>query len=98
MENHLSQKYSVTSHYVLRKIADECILVPVSPDLKVKDCLFLLNETGIEIYTGVKSGLAPAEIVESILKSFSETGRDEVKADVELVLGQMLEIEAIHAC
>ena len=97
MEMNLNRKYATTSHYVLRRIADECILVPVSPSLKVRDCLFLLNETGQVIYGGVKAGQAPEEIIESITKGFAEADPAEVRADVEMLLGQMLEIEAIHA-
>ncbi|MBI3557817.1 MAG: PqqD family protein [Deltaproteobacteria bacterium] len=98
MDRKSAQKYATTSNYVLRKIADESILVPVSPQLKNRDCLFVLNATGFAIYSGIKSGLSAAEVEKMMLDSFEDASPETISTDIETLLSQMLEIEAIHVC
>lgn len=92
----METRYAATPHFVLRKIADESLLVPISPKLKNRDALFVLNSTSEAIFAGVRAGLGREEIVESLLKNFSEADPAQVRADVDEALARLLEIEAIH--
>ena len=87
---------SVTANYVLRKIADESILVPVSPKLKNRDCLFVLNVTGYAVYAGLKAGRAIADLRRELLETFEGATEAEVTADVAELVSQLIEIEALR--
>jgi hypothetical protein len=92
----MDRKFAPTPHYVLRRIADESILVPVSPQLKSRDCLFVLNATGYAIFSGIKSGLNVEQIEKQLVDSFDGAEPAAVREDMETLLSQMVEIEAIY--
>jgi len=93
----MEQSLSVTSNFVLRRIADESILVPVSPQLKNRDCLFVLNETGYVVYAGIRGGQSLGQIERSILEDFDGVTAEQARSDITQIIDQMIEIEAIRA-
>ena len=86
-----------TKNYVLRKIVDESILVPISPSLKHRDCLFVLNPTARAIYEGFRARLSDDEIVERVLEEFDGVEESALRSDVSRLAQQLVEIEALDA-
>ena len=91
----MNQKLQITKNYVLRKIVDESILVPISPNLKQRDCLYVLNQTGHAIYQGVLNGLNIEQICENIRVDFDVSSPQLVENDISAFLQEMIEIEAV---
>lgn len=88
-------QYSVTKNYVLRKIVDESILVPISPSLKERDCLYVLNLSGSLIYEGVKQGKSKDEIHKILIHEFDELPLERLQEDQDTFLSKMIDIEAM---
>ena len=93
----LQPLYGVTRKYVLRKIVRESMLIPVSPALKERDCLYVLNATGYELYAHIHTaGTCRADDLKAhLLSHFVCQDEEQVTADVKNTLTQLLEIEAI---
>lgn len=89
-------EYCLTQNYVLRRIVDESVLVPVSPQLKHRDCLFVMNLTAQAVYEGISRGLPLPAIADELAESFEDAPRDALSADMQEILGHLLEIEAIR--
>lgn len=87
-------KLSPSRKYVLRKIVDESLLVPVSPQLKERNCLYVLNETSRRIYEGLASGGSPKELAKSFATEFNIT-EEAALADIQECLSMLCEIEAL---
>ncbi len=91
----MERQYEPTGKFVVRRIVDECILVPVSPELKQRDTLLVLNETAAKLFEGLK--LPYAELEAACLAEF-ETTAAELRADYEKFLETLVAVEAIRLC
>jgi hypothetical protein len=93
----MGRKYALTSNYVMRKIVDESILVPVSPQLKSRDCLFVMNPTACAVYEGLRAGLATDEILQTMLDEYENVRSEELQTDIDELITHMIDIEALYA-
>jgi hypothetical protein len=79
---------------VARKVGDELLLVPVSRDVADLGAVYQLNEVGTRIWELIGEGNAPDAIVTRLEEEF-EASREEIAADVERFVGEMVEIRAL---
>jgi hypothetical protein len=89
--------YETTPNYVLRQIADESILVPVSMQLRERDCLFVLNPVAGLIYRAIKQKSTMAQIMAEVLENFSDVSESEASSDIQECVDQLIHVEAIIA-
>lgn len=97
--------YEITSKFVLRQIAEESILVPISVNLRERDCLFVLNPVAGLIYNLIKDNLIKdnlktdkfplAKIKEAVLSGFTDVDESQLDDDIKGCLQQLLQVEAI---
>ena len=88
--------YEVTGKFVVRKIVDECILVPVSPQLKQRDTLLVLNDTAARLLSGIIAGDSYSTIEAKFLAEF-DLDPVELEKDFSEFVGTMIAMEAIRA-
>lgn len=71
--------------FVLREIAGEVILVPVGQTALHFNGIITLNQTGVEIWKGIREEKNREQILEQILEQF-EVSRETAQADMETFL------------
>ena len=74
-------------NYVLRQVADEYILVPVTGDFDFNG-IIALNEVGKEIYDLLPQVQNESELVERLFDVF-EAPKEEIAADVKEFLNRL---------
>lgn len=91
-------RFERTKNYILRKIVQESILVPISPRLRHRDCLYVLNPTACAIYEAVQQGATTLnEIRAQLLDQYEGVETQTLDEDVKELLDQLLDIEALCA-
>lgn len=89
-------RLAVTQHYILRTIVEESILVPISPSLRQRDCLFVLNPIGRLVYEAIKAGEPLERVCSRVLADYESVSPEEVARDIELFVDQLKDIEAVR--
>lgn len=87
--------YELSGKFVVRKIVDEFILVPVSPELKQRDTLLVLNETAARMLEAMKEKKTMAEIEAQLRAEFDTEGAD-IGADFSALVNTLVAAEAIR--
>ena len=95
-ENFLEKCFIQDPSLVFRKIADECLLVPIRQNAEDLDSIFLLNEVGSRIWELLDGRTSLKEIQEAIVAEF-EVSEPEAAADVVDFVQQLQEIGAVAA-
>lgn len=81
---------------VFRKIADECLLVPVRQDVADVGKIYLLNEVGGRIWELLDGQRLVRDIRDMIAAEFEVSGA-EAETDIRGFLQQLLKIRGIKA-
>lgn len=71
--------------FVQREIAGEVILVPVGQTALEFNGIITLNQTGVEIWKGIREEKNREQILEQLLEQF-EVSRETAQADMETFL------------
>lgn len=71
--------------FVQREIAGEVILVPVGQTALDFNGIITLNQTGVEIWKGIREEKNREQILEQLLEQF-EVSRETAQADMETFL------------
>ena len=87
----------LTNHYVFRNIVHETLLVPVSPNLRERDCLYVLNPVARVLYEELKKATPRQILKERILAEFSLSAEDQaaLESDIEAFVADLCQIEAL---
>jgi len=80
---------------VFRRIAGECVLVPVRRNVADVESIYTLNEVGAQIWEFIDGKRRVKEIRDLIVAEF-EVGLGEAEEDLLILLQQFNEIGAIH--
>jgi hypothetical protein len=91
----VGKSYEPTGKFVMRQIVDEVLLVPVSPDLKQRDTLLVLNESAAAMYSQVAAGKSFPEI-ESWLCDQFEGAAARLREDYRGFVESMFDLEVIR--
>lgn len=70
--------YQVNGKVVLRRIGEDCLLVPVRGPVARESCVFPVNETGVFIWERLSEGQSLDEIAEAMTESFAVAMEDAV--------------------
>lgn len=92
----LNQCFVRDQNMVFRKIADECVLVPIRQDVADLSKIYLLNEVGGRIWELLDGQRLVRDIRDLIAAEF-EVSVSEAGTDVMGFFHQLLEIQGIKA-
>ena len=80
---------------VFRRIADECILVPIRKNVGNVESIYMLNEVGAQIWELIDGKRQVEEIRDLIVEEF-DVSQGEAEEDLLTLLQQFNEIGAIN--
>ena len=75
--------------FVLRRVADENILIPITGIDTKFDGIISLTETGVFIWKGLEAGKSREEITADLLNEYEVT-QEKAQADVDDLCNQLL--------
>lgn len=87
--------YQLTKNFVMRRILDEVILVPVSPEARQQNNLLVLNPLGAQLMDGLKLGMKRDELLRNALEEF-EADEAQLGSDVDRFLSELQSLGVIH--
>ena len=91
----LDKLFARDSSMVFRRIADECVLVPIRSNVADVESIYTLNEVGAQIWELIDGKRRVKEIRDLIIAEF-EVGLGEAEEDLLILLQQLNEIGAIQ--
>lgn len=91
----LDKLFARDTSMVFRRIADECVLVPIRKNVADVESIYTLNEVGAQIWELIDGKRRVKEIRDLIVAEF-EVGLGEAEEDLLILLQQLNEIGAIH--
>jgi len=86
--------YKKDDSIVYRKIADECIMVPIRQNVGDLESIYTLNETAARIWELIDGKVKVRKIKERIVEEFEVTP-EEAEKDIIEHLQQLEEIKAV---
>jgi len=90
----LQQHFRKAPDFVYRRIADECLLVPIRRQVADLNYIYVLNPVADRIWELLDGQNTVQEIRDRLLAEF-ETNSQEVEQDLAEFLGQLAEIGGI---
>jgi hypothetical protein len=84
------QVYRHAEDIVLRRIADEAVLVPVRDNVGDLDSIFTLNETAITIWDALDGATPMHRVIDTVCGEY-EVDRDTAAADTREILSRLAE-------
>jgi Coenzyme PQQ synthesis protein D (PqqD) len=88
----------VKGKVVLRRLGEDCLLVPVSGMAAQENCVFPVNETGVFIWERLSTGQSVDSIVQAMTESFNvsaEAAASDCQSFVNELLSQHLLEEGV---
>ena len=74
--------------YMMRKVAGNCVVVPMGDEVTNFNGMINLNETGEVIFENIQNGCSREELVEIMLKEF-EAPREVIERDVDVFIEKL---------
>jgi len=90
----MDKVYSKSPDVVFRKIADECILVPIRNNVGDMESIYTLNESASRIWELMDGKRTTGQIAAVIAEEF-EAAPKQAEEDLQEILDQLEKIEAI---
>lgn len=90
----LKQRYQREENFVLRRIEEETILVPIKDNVGDMGCIYSLNEIGALIWEQLDGERNLAAIKDKIMAEY-EIGPREAEADLQEFVTDLVKIEAV---
>jgi hypothetical protein len=94
--DYLDECYAKDPSMVFRKIADECLLVPIRQNVADLESIYVLNEVAGRIWELIDGQKRLREIRDIIVSEF-EVGPQEAETDMVEFLKQLQEIGGVQA-
>ena len=94
-DNFLSQRFSQDPTFVYRRIADECLLVPIRHQVADLQYIFVLNPVANRIWELLDGKRTMAEVRDRLLEEF-EVSSQELEQDLQEFTEQLKEINAVR--
>ncbi|MCO5142159.1 MAG: hypothetical protein M9962_03610 [Oligoflexia bacterium] len=85
-----------TKNYILRKILDEIILVPISPDARKENKLIVLNESAAFFYESFCQGLTKEEVLELAKSRFEFEIESNIYSDLDIFSNEMISLGVLE--
>ena len=80
--------YSKNPDVIFRKIADECILVPIKNKIGDMECIYTLNDVASRVWELIDGKKSTKDIVQTILNEFDVT-RYDAERDLRELFAQL---------
>jgi hypothetical protein len=90
------QRFRKDPDFVYRRIADECLLVPIRRQVADLNYIYVLNPVADQIWDLIDGRNTGQEIRDHLLAEF-EADPQEVEQDLKEFLGQLVELGGIKA-
>lgn len=74
--------------YMMRKVAGNCVVVPMGDEVTNFNGMINLNETGEVIFENLQKGCTKDELIEAILAEF-DASREVLERDIDAFLGKL---------
>ncbi len=74
--------------YMMRKVAGNCVVVPMGDEVTNFNGMINLNETGEVIFENLQKGCTKEELVEAMLKEF-DAPREVIERDVDMFMEKL---------
>jgi hypothetical protein len=91
---YLDRRYIKDQNIVFRKVADECILVPIRQSVGDLESIYTMNEVGARIWELIDGKMNGIEIKDKIVEEFEVTP-EEAERDIIVYFQQLEKIKAI---
>jgi len=91
---YLGKRFTKDPSIVSRKIADECILVPIKQSASEVDSIYTVNEVGSRIWELIDGEKSLSEISDVIIDEF-EVSNEEAEKDLIEFLQQLEQVGAV---
>lgn len=85
----------LSSHYVLREIAGDTLLIPVGDSAPAPQGMILLNEISLLIYQGIADGKQPDMILTDIVTHY-DVEPERARFDMNETIAEMQRLEIIE--
>jgi hypothetical protein len=90
-----SQRFSPDPTFVYRRIADECLLVPIRQKVADLQYIYVLSPVGSRIWELLDGWRTMAEVRDQLLDEF-EVSSQELEQDLQEFIAQLRQIDAIR--
>ena len=90
-----STVFARSPDFVQRRVADECILVPIRRNLTEANSIYVLNETGATFWSFI-DGTRSVLSIEDAMSQEYDVAPQQLHRDVETLLTDLLSIRAIQ--
>lgn len=90
----LSQRFSPDPTFVYRRIADDCLLVPIRQPEAGQQCIYVLNPMANRIWELLDGRRTLAEVRDQLLEEF-EVAPQELEQDLQEFIQQMRELGSL---
>jgi hypothetical protein len=87
--------YRPAGDVVMRRIADEAVLVPVRSNVGDLDSIFTLNQTAITIWSALDGNTPLHQVIDCVCAEY-EVDRETASADTLEILAQLAEVGLIE--
>ena len=94
-DNFLSQRFSQDPTFVYRRIADECLLVPIRHQVADLQYIYVLNPVANRIWELLDGKRTMAEVRDRLFEEF-EVSSQELEQDLLEFAEKLIEINAIR--
>jgi hypothetical protein len=90
-----TQRFSCDPTFVYRRIADECLLVPIRQKVADLQYIYVLSPVANRIWELLDGRRTLAEVRDQLLEEF-EVGPQELEQDLQEFIAQLQHLEAIR--
>ena len=94
-EAFLQQRFRKDPNFVYRRVADECLVVPIRHQAADLNYIYVLNPVADRIWEFIDGQNTVQQICDRLLAEF-DTNPQEAAQDLREFLQQLIELNAIH--
>lgn len=91
----MTRTFVKSQDFVAREVAGEFLLVPIRRRLTDVNSLYVLNETGAEVWRRLDGARSLHEIAHDLVNEY-DVSRDTLERDLRELVGDLLSIQAIR--
>ena len=91
----MEQKYQNNPNYILREMADECVLVPINDACVVSNGIIYLNETSAFLWKAFETPKTVAQVIAEA-KAQYEDPNNELELHISGYVKQYLELKLME--
>ncbi len=91
----MDKHFAKSEDFVQRTVAGECLLVPIRRRLTDTNSIYVLNETGAEVWQRLDGTRSVRDIAADLHAAY-EVATEQLEQDLNGLIDDLISIEAIH--